>query len=118
MTKLTKTFERKDLTKQIAAGKFELAGMHKQLRELTARKKELDALLAQKELQAKKLHREIDAALKSGGLLLADLPNQASAKRFDAGRAYVEAIESGDKTRANFLFKNHKAEIFAFASRH
>jgi hypothetical protein len=48
-------------------------------------------------------------------MLRADLV--PSTKSFDAGKAYIEAVESGDKTRATFLFKNHKAEIFALASR-
>ena len=117
-TKKLTSAEKAQLGKKYAEGRAELQTMHKKIRDLEAEKQRLNAAIAQKELQAKRLHREIDVALKSGGMLLADLPNQGKARHFDAGRAYVEAVESGDKTRATFLFKNHKAEIFAFASRH
>jgi hypothetical protein len=99
------------LSKELAAGKIELEALQQEHRKLKAEQQQLEAT-------EKLLHLQLNAILKAGGILLEDLPNQPKTRRFDAGRAYVEAVEAGDKPRANFLFKNHKAEIFAFASRH
>lgn len=109
----TKTDQKTQLAKKYAEGRVELQKMRSDLKQLEARKQELKTQIARKELLEKKLHREIDVALKSGGMLLGDLPDQPNTKRFDAGRAYVQAVESGNKNLAAELFKNHKTEIFA-----
>jgi hypothetical protein len=115
MTKLATASDRTDLAKKLAAGKVELQTMRQKLKELNAQKQQLGVTLARKELREKNLLSQTDAILRSAGMLRADLV--PSTKSFDAAKAYVAAVEAGDKIRATELFKNHKSEIFALASR-
>jgi len=113
MTKLATASDRTDLAKKLAAGKVELQTMRRKLLALNAQKQELKSQIARKDLHEKRLHLQIKTALRSVGVLLADLPNQPKSKSFDAAKAYVAAVEAGDKICATELFKNHKSEIFA-----
>lgn len=107
MTKLAAPSpEKTKLPEQVAAGKVKLQALRR-------KEQELKAEFARKDLRIKTLHSEINAILRSSGMLSADIA--PSGKRFNAAAAYVEAVEGGNKKLAAELFKNHKTEIFALA---
>ena len=113
MTKLATASDRKDLLEKIQAGKVELQTMRRKLLALNSQKEDLKSQITRKDLHEKRLHLQIKTALRSVGVLLADLPNQPKSKSFDAAKAYAAAVEAGNKKLSAELFKNHKMEIFA-----
>ncbi|MCE9587259.1 MAG: hypothetical protein K8R57_02970 [Verrucomicrobia bacterium] len=107
MSKLTTpSTEQTKLTAQVAASKVKLQALRRE-------EQQLKAEYVRKDLRIKTLHSEINAILKSSGMLASDIA--PSGKRFNAAAAYVEAVETGNKKLAAELFKNHKSEIFALA---